>query len=84
MQTSVGRGRCEGNGEKGAHEQAMAMACGARRTRGRREVVLDAVNDARSLCSDATLRGVGAEEPTEVKLMMKSALNQQQRVGGRL
>ena len=60
--TSVERGRCKGSGEKGAHEQTMmrswmnawAAWSGARRG-----------DDARSLC-DATLREVGAEEPTEV------------------
>ena len=61
--TSVERGRCKGSGEKGAHEQTMmrswmnawAAWSGARRGDG-----------ARSLWSDATLREVGAEEPTEV------------------
>ena len=48
--TSVGRGRCKGSGEKGAHEQTM-MRSGW--TRGRREVVLDAVMCSESLRCDA-------------------------------
>ena len=40
MKNSVGHGRCEGSGEKGAHELAMMRSW---MTRGRREVVLDAV-----------------------------------------
>ena len=39
MKTSVGRRRCEGSGEKGAHEQTVMRSW---MTRGWREMVLDA------------------------------------------
>ena len=65
MKTSLGSGQCERSGEKGAHEQAMMRSW---MTRGRREMVLDAVMVLGVFEGDATLPEVGAEEPTEVTM----------------
>ena len=64
MKTSIGHGRCTGTAlEKGAHEQTVMrswMTC------GRREMMLNALMVLGVFRWDATLRWVGAEEPTEV------------------